>query len=95
MTIFQQYEKHRALLLEEFVGILMKIPSAGKSSRLFTAVDAQNEVFSVRMSTVLLLKYLQASCWVDPESIGTNLQVRYRGSISLAGVFIKVFSNVF
>ncbi|KAG7307609.1 hypothetical protein JYU34_007831 [Plutella xylostella] len=100
-TVFQKYEQHRRLLLEDILASIARIPSSKHNLRSFQLNSEQH----IQMLTALVLQLVQ--CVVHlPEQLGKEdgdskkhvdkdllIISKYEAAISVGGTFLTSFLN--
>ena len=67
-SVFERFAKHRAVILDDFLSVISKLPSSKRQSKMFATPSVDESSTYIRMSTALLLKLVQACCGEDGNS---------------------------
>lgn len=89
VTVFERFEHQRGVILDDFLSVIAKLPASKRQSKVFTIVTSTERADFIRMSTALLLKFVQ-SCCKQSEDIESEVHEKmYKAAIGNANFFLK------
>ena len=83
-SVFERFIKHRAVILDDFLSIINKLPSSKRQSKMYATPSVDDVSTFIRMSTALLLKLVQSCCGEDGQA-----EAQYKLAVGNCNFFLQ------